>query len=75
MKNFYISAWVLLAAAAFVTVLTGTFNPFAPLALSLVALVLVSSLVMQSVITQTRDFKTEQLRRKSTNLIVERRKL
>jgi hypothetical protein len=59
MKNFYISAWVLLAAAALVTVLTGSFNPLALLAFSLVALALVLSLVMWSVIMQTRDFKTE----------------
>lgn len=59
MKNFYISAWILLAAAAFVTVLTGSFNPLALLAFSLVALALVLSLAMWSVIVQTRDFKTE----------------
>lgn len=59
MKNFYISAWVLLAAAAFVTVLSGSFNPLALLAFSLIALLLVLFLAMRSVITQTRDFKTE----------------
>lgn len=56
-KNFYISAWILLAVAAFVTVLSGSFNPLTLLAYSLVALTLVLSLAMWSVITQTREFK------------------
>lgn len=58
MKNFYISIWFLLAAASLITVLSGSFNPLSLLALSLIALALVLSLTMWSVITQ-RDLKTD----------------
>lgn len=59
MKNFYIAAWVLLAMAAFVSVLTGTFNAVTLFVFSLVALALVYALALWSVITQTRDLKAE----------------
>ena len=59
LKIFYISAWVSLAAAVFVSLLTGSFNSVALFVFSLIALALVLSLAMWSVITQTRDFKTE----------------
>lgn len=57
MKNFYISAWILLAAAAFVSVLTGSFNPVTLVAFSLTALGLVYTLALWSVIVNTRDLK------------------
>lgn len=60
MKNFYISAWILLAITAFVSVLTGTFNAVTLFVFSLVALALVYTLALWSVITQTRDLKAEQ---------------
>lgn len=59
LKIFYISAWVSLAAAVFVSLLTGSLNSVALFVFSLIALALVLSLAMWSVITQTRDFKTE----------------
>ena len=59
MKNFYISAWILLALAAFVSVLTGTFNAVTLFVFSLVALALVYTLALWSVIPQTRDLKAE----------------
>ena len=59
MKNFYISAWILLAAAAFVSVLTGTFNTNALFVVSLVASTLFLAAAMRSVIIQTRDVKSE----------------
>lgn len=59
MKNLYISAWILLAAAAFVSVLTGSFNPAALFVFSLVALALVYALALWSVMADARDLKTE----------------
>lgn len=58
-KKFYISAWFLLAATAFISFFNGSFNPAALLVFSFVALVLVSALGLWSVIVQTRDLKTE----------------
>ena len=55
MKKIYISAWVLLAAAALVTFLTGSFNPIVLLVFSLVALTLVHTLRVWSVIVNTRN--------------------
>lgn len=59
MKNFYISAWIILAAAAFIAFLTGSFNPVALLAFSLAALVLVFALMLWAVVVNTRDLETE----------------
>ena len=59
MKNFYISAWILLAITAFVSVLTGTFNAVTLFVFSLVALALVYALALWSVIVNARDLKTE----------------
>lgn len=59
MKKFYISAWVLLAAATFVSIFTGSFNPVALFVFSLVALALVYTLALWSVIINTRVLKTE----------------
>lgn len=58
MKKFYISAWFLLAAAAFVSVLTGSFNPVTLFVFSLIALALVNTLMLWSVIVNTRNLKT-----------------
>ena len=46
MKNFYISAWILLAAAVLVSVLTGILNAAALVAFSLIALGLVYALAL-----------------------------
>jgi hypothetical protein len=59
MKKFYISAWFLLVASAFISLFNGSFNSAALFVFSLVALVLVLAAAMWSVIVQTRDFKTE----------------
>lgn len=59
MEKFYISAWILLAAAAFVSVLTGSFNPVTLFVFSLIALALVYTLALWSVIINTRVLKTE----------------
>jgi hypothetical protein len=59
MKNFYISAWILLAMAAFVSVLTGASNPVTLFVFSLVALALVYTLALWSVVVNARDLKTE----------------
>lgn len=54
-KNFYISAWFLLAAAVLITFLTGYFTPVVLFAFSLIALALVHILAMWSVIINTRN--------------------
>jgi len=54
-KNFYISAWILLVAAILVTFLTGAFNPPALFVFSLVALGLIHALMLWSVVVNTRD--------------------
>jgi hypothetical protein len=56
MKKIYISAWILLAAAALGTVLSGSFSPVALLVFSLFALALVHTLMLWSVVVNTRDF-------------------
>jgi hypothetical protein len=55
-KEIYISAWILLAAATLVTILTGSFSPVALVVFSLIALALVHTLALWSVIENTRDF-------------------
>lgn len=75
MKNFYISAWIILAAAVFVAVLIGSFNPVALLAFSLVALVLVFALMLWTVVVNTRNLETPVSLAESANSIVERRTL
>lgn len=59
MKKFYVSAWFLLAAAALVSALTGTFNAAALLVFSLVALALVHTLALWTVIVNTRGVQPE----------------
>ncbi len=59
MKKIYVLAWFLLAAAAFVSALTGTFNPAALLVFSLIALGLVYTFALWSVLVNTREIKTE----------------
>lgn len=59
MKKFYISAWILLASAVAIAVLTGSSNPFALLVFSLVALALVFALMLWTVFVNTRDLEME----------------
>ena len=59
MKKFYISAWIILAATFFISVLSGSFNPVALFAFSIVALLLVLALSLWSVIVNTRDAQHE----------------
>lgn len=59
MKKLYVLAWALLALAALVSALTGTFNPVALVVFSLVALGLVSTLVLWSIVVNTREIKPE----------------
>ena len=59
MKPIYAFAWVLLAAAIVLTAMTGTFDAPALVAFSLVALALVYTLALYSVIVNTREIKTE----------------
>lgn len=58
-KKFYISAWILLAAAAFISIVTGSFNAVTLFVFSLAALGLVYALGLWSVIINTRDLETE----------------
>jgi hypothetical protein len=57
MKKIYISAWFLLAAAAIVTALSGGFNAAALVFYSLIALGLVYTLALWSVIVNTRELE------------------
>ena len=59
LRKFYISAWFLLAATVLVSIFNGFFNPFTLLVFSLVALALVHTLLLWSVIVQTRDAQPE----------------
>lgn len=59
MKKLYVSAWFLLAAAAFVAGFTGAMNAAALVMFSLVALGLVYALALWSVFTNTRELETE----------------
>lgn len=58
-RKLYISAWFLLAAAALILVFTGSFNPVTLLVFSLIALVLVNTLMLWLVIVNTRDAQHE----------------
>jgi len=58
MKNFYISAWILLFLAAFVSLATGTANWAALVIYSLIALALVHALMLWTLINNTHEFKT-----------------
>lgn len=59
MKSFYISAWILFTITALVTVLTGTFSSPTLVVLSLVTFGLVYALALWSILTNTREAKTE----------------
>ena len=59
MKKLYATSWILLAALAFVSVVTGTVNGLTFLAISLVALGLVHGLAFWSVFTNTRELQSE----------------
>lgn len=59
MKQIYISAWILLALAALVAISTGSFSTAVLLVFSLIALGLVFTLAVWSVIVNTQDLKTE----------------
>lgn len=59
MRKFYISAWIVLAATFFVSLLSGSFNPVALLVFGLIALALVHTLMLWSVFVNTRDAQHE----------------
>jgi hypothetical protein len=59
MKKLYVSAWILLAAAAFVSALTGTFSPAALVVFSLITLGLIYTLLLWSVVVNTQEVKHE----------------
>jgi ABC-type multidrug transport system permease subunit len=58
LKNLYVLAWFLLAAAVLVSALTGAFNVAALVVFSLIALGLVYTLALWSVTVNTREIKT-----------------
>ena len=55
MKTFYFIAWFLLIASALASSFVGTFDAFAMVAFSLVALGLIHALALWSVFVNTRD--------------------
>jgi len=55
LKKIYISAWILWAAVVFVSVLSGFTNPVTLLVFSFIALALVHTLMLWSVIVHARD--------------------
>ncbi len=57
MKNFYISAWILLFLAAFVSLATGTANWAALVIYSLIALALVHALMLWTLFDNNREHK------------------
>lgn len=59
MKNLYVSAWFLLAAAALVSALTGGFTPVAMVVFSLITLELIFALLLWSVIVNSQETETE----------------
>lgn len=59
MKRLYISAWILLLLAALAAILTNSFSTALLLVFSLIALGLVLTLAMWSVVVNTRDLKIE----------------
>ncbi len=61
MKKLYVSAWFLLAAAVLVAVLTHALTPVSLFIFSLVALALVYALALWSVVTNTRNLKTDSI--------------
>ncbi len=58
MKKFYVLAWFLLAMAALITALTGAFNAVALVVFSLIALGLVHTLALWSVLVNAQDAQT-----------------
>ena len=58
-ENLYVLAWFLLVAIVLVLALTGTLTPLALVSYSLLALGLVFTLMLWSVIANTQEIKTE----------------
>lgn len=59
MKKLYVGSWILLAMVVLGSVLNRTITPGAALIYSLLALGLVFTMMLWSVIVNTRDIKTE----------------
>ena len=59
MKKIYIASWFMVALGALVSIFTGTLTPAALVAYSLLALGLVFTLMLWSVIANTQEIKTE----------------
>lgn len=59
MKKLYVSAWVLLAAAAFAAVVTGAMSAATLFVFSLAALGLVYALALWAVVVNAGNLKTE----------------
>jgi hypothetical protein len=59
MKQIYVGSWILLAMVVFGSVLSRTLTPEAAVIYSLLALGLVFTLMLWSVIVNTRETKTE----------------
>lgn len=54
-KKFYILAWFLLVGGVLASIFTGTFNPLATVAFSLIALGLFHAMALWSVFVNTGD--------------------
>ena len=59
MKKIYMAGWFIVALATLVSILTGTLTPAAMVVYSLLALGLVFTLMLWSVIVNTQEIKTE----------------
>ena len=59
LKKIYGFVWFLLAATALVSVFTGSFDPITLLVFALAALALVHTLMLWTVIVNTRDAQPE----------------
>lgn len=55
LKTSYLLAWILVAASAVVSIVSGDFDPVTQVAFSAAVLVLVYTLALWSVFTKTRD--------------------
>jgi hypothetical protein len=60
MKKIYVGSWILLAVVVLGSVLNRTITPGSALIYSLLALGLVFTMMLWSVIVNTREIKTEQ---------------
>lgn len=57
LKNLYVLAWIVLAAATLVSLFTGALTPASLMVFSLAALALVYALGLYTVINSTREIK------------------